>query len=62
MSFLWDNFRLSCSCSCCQFSGEELERDEDRRREMIKLHHLLNSCKTSQDIIKNINQQIKLAK
>ena len=61
-SFLLDNFRLSCCCACCRYSGEDLARDEDRRREMMKLHHLLNTCKSPQDIIKNINQQIKLAR
>ena len=60
-TFLWDNFRMTCSCTCCVLVGEEEARDEARRMELMKLHHLLNSCRTTQDIIKNINQQLKLA-
>lgn len=38
------------------------EKDEEKRKEMMSLHHLLNNCDTPQKIVKNINQQLKLAR
>ena len=59
--FLADNFMFECKCQCCTVIGARYDEDEDKRTELMSLHHLLNNCDTPQTIIKNINQQLKLA-
>ena len=61
-SFLWDNFRFECICSCCQQIGDVVDREEARRKELMELHHLLNNCDTPQKIVANVNKQLKLVR
>ena len=47
-TFLWDNFRLRCSCLVCLLAGELRTREEERRAEMVRLHHHLHTCTNTQ--------------
>ena len=47
-AFLWDNFRLRCCCLACLLAGEERAGEEERRGEMMRLHHQLNTCTNTQ--------------
>lgn len=60
--FLLNNFMFVCQCSCCSKFGQEAEEDENLRQDMMMLHHQLNNCDSPQDIVKNINRQLKVAK
>ena len=54
--------RFTCTCSCCLLVGQELSQDEGVRREIMKLHHLIEGEEVPQAKVKMIRELLQLAR